>query len=99
MKDPHGIRLDTVGIFYTVSAAMYSTFCTSPKEVLLFLSNFAIRPGHTFFTVWPPRSPILRNEGNIDLSVVLHTKISPFAFFGRKHVGRLLGTAVKTVRM
>lgn len=48
MKDPHSIQTDTVGIFYTVSAAMYSTFCTSPKEVLLFLSNFAIRPGHTF---------------------------------------------------
>ena len=48
MKDPHSIRLDTVGIVYTVSAAMYSTFCTCPKEVRLFLSNFVVRPGHMF---------------------------------------------------
>ena len=51
MKDPHSIRLDTVGIFYTVSAAMYTTFCTWPMAVRLFLPNFMIRPGHMFFQI------------------------------------------------
>lgn len=30
---------------------MYSTCSICPMAVLLFLSNFAVRPGHTFFNV------------------------------------------------
>ena len=31
------------------------------------------------------RSMASRDKGDVDLVVVLHTKFSPFAFFGRKH--------------
>ena len=41
-------RLDR---FYIVTVAMYSTVCTCPGAIRLFLSNFADRTGHIFLTI------------------------------------------------
>jgi uncharacterized membrane protein len=35
-----------------VMAAMYCITCTYPMEIRLILSNFVIRTGHMFFTIW-----------------------------------------------
>ena len=70
---------------YIVIAAMHSTRCTYPVEIRLILSNFCVRPELMFCTIWPSTEPASRDERDVDPIVILHIKISPFAFFGRKH--------------
>lgn len=41
-----------VALTYIVIVAMYSIRCIYPMGIRLIHSNFLLRPGHSFLTIW-----------------------------------------------
>ena len=44
----------------TLTVVLYATLCVCPKAMRFFLSNFLVRMGVIFLTIWPPTEPASR---------------------------------------